>query len=91
MRFFDLLGLQHFAMYLLPGLVFIIIFGLFLGYSHFASDRAEESKKTIIYRFPGGFEDRNAPFPLAMALVIAGTVLWGLFYILGVGIFKVVI
>jgi hypothetical protein len=91
MRFFELLNILHVFMYLLPGLLFIIILGLLLGYSHFRSEDAEESKSRIIKRFPEGLQDRGAPFPLGMTLIIVGTVLWSIFYILGIGIYKVVI
>ncbi|MDZ7833490.1 MAG: hypothetical protein U5L07_17225 [Desulfobacterales bacterium] len=91
MRFFELLAHQHLFIYFFPALLFIIIFGLFLGYTHFFSDRSEERKKEIIHRFPEGFEDCNAPFPLGMTLTIIGTVVWAFFYILAIGVFKVAI
>lgn len=91
MRFFELLANQHLFIYIFPGLLFMIIFGLFLGYTHFYSRNSEERKNEVIHRFPEGIEGRNAPFPLAMTLTIIGTVVWGVFYILAIGIFKVVI
>jgi hypothetical protein len=72
-------------LYLFPTLIFIWIFGLTLAYSHLESDDAEERKQKITYRFPGDIEDRDAPFPLAMTLIIAGTVIWVFFYILMTG------
>ena len=91
MRFFELLNFQHVVMYAFPALVFMILFGLALGYRHFISETAEQRKKTVLYRFPENIEDRNAPFPLGLMLLIAGTVLWGFFYILCIGLFNVVI
>ena len=91
MRFFELLANQHLFIYIFSGILFMIIFGLFLGYTHFHSKESEKRKNEIIYRFPEGYEDRNAPFPLAMTLTIIGTVVWGFFYILAIGLFKVVI
>jgi hypothetical protein len=76
-------------MYLFPTLIFIVMFGLALAYSHLKSDDAEERKKKIIYRFPEGIEDRNAPFPLFMTLTIAGSVIWVFFYILVTGLLGV--
>jgi hypothetical protein len=67
----------------------MIIFGLALGYRHLQSQDAEERKKKIIYRFPEDIEDRDAPFPLAMILIIAGTLIWAFFYILGHGLLGV--
>lgn len=89
MRFFHLLNFQHIIAYVFPTLIFLVIFGLALGYRHLQSDHAEERKKKIIYRFPEGIEDRNAPFPLAMILIIAGTVAWVFFYILAHGLLGV--
>ena len=91
MRFYELLNFQHIMIYLFPTLVFIILLGLFLGRTHFITRHSERRKTEICYRFPDGIEDRDAPFPLAMVLVIAGTVLWGFFYILSIGIFEVII
>jgi hypothetical protein len=89
MRLFNLLNFQHIVMYLFPTLIFIVMFGLALAYSHLKSDDAEERKKKIIYRFPEGIEDRNAPFPLFMTLTIAGSVIWVFFYILVTGLLGV--
>ena len=83
MRHFNLLNFQHIVLYVLPTLIFVLIFGLALAYSHLKSKDAEERKQKIIYRFPEGIEDRDAPFPLSMMLIIAGTILWVFFYILG--------
>ncbi|MBW2406442.1 MAG: hypothetical protein JRF17_03665 [Deltaproteobacteria bacterium] len=85
MRHFNLLNFQHIILYVFPTLIFIVMFGLALAFSHLKSDDAEERKKKIIYRFPEEIEDRDAPFPLFMTLTIAGTVLWVFFYILGTG------
>ena len=91
MRFFELLNNQHILIYLFPSLLFIIVFGVALGFYHFYSADAEERKKKIIQRFPEGIEERNAPFPLVVTLIILGTVLWGFFYIMGIGLFKAAI
>ncbi|RTZ99404.1 MAG: hypothetical protein DSY90_01355 [Deltaproteobacteria bacterium] len=91
MRFYALLNFQHIMIYLFPTLVFIILLGLFLGQTHFITRHSERRKAEICYRFPDGIEDRDAPFPVAMALVIAGAVVWGFFYILSIGIFEVII
>lgn len=89
MRFYYLLNLQHIVIWLFPSLVFIILLGLFLGKNHFFTRHSEKRMTDITYRFPEEIDDRNAPFPLAMALVIIGTVLWGFFYILSIGLFGV--
>jgi hypothetical protein len=89
MRFFELLNFQHVMLAFLPTLVFIIVFALFLGYSRLRREDDEERQQHIIYRYPEQIEDREAPFPLAMTLVIVGTVLWGFFYILITGLLGV--
>jgi hypothetical protein len=76
-------------LYLFPTLIFIVMFGLALAFSHLKSDDAEERKKKIIYRFPEGIEDRDAPFPLAMMLIMAGVLIWVFFYILITGLLGV--
>lgn len=90
MRYFSLLNLEHILIYLFPTSVFILIFAAALGYRHFQG-KDDTRRNRIAYRYPEGIEDRNGPFPLAMALIIAGTVIWVLAYILGYGLFGVVI
>jgi hypothetical protein len=89
MRFFNLLNFQHVMGYIFSTLIFMLIFGLFLAYSHLKSDNAKERMKKIIYRFPEDIEDRDAPFPLAMMMTIAGAVIWVFFYILFTGLLGV--
>ena len=89
MRIFDLLNFQQVMGYVFLTLIFIVIFGLALAYSHLASDDAAEREQKIIYRFPEEIEDRDAPFPLAMMLIIAGTLIWLFFYILLTGLLGV--
>ncbi len=89
MRHFNMLNFQHIILYLFPTLIFMVIFGLALSFSHLRSKDSEERKKKIIYRFPEKIEDRNAPFPLSMLLIIAGTIIWVFFYILGTGLLGV--
>jgi hypothetical protein len=89
MRLFNLLNFQHIMLYLFPTLIFMLIFGLFLAYSHLESDDAKERMQKIIYRFPEDIEDRDAPFPLAMMMTIAGAVIWVFFYILFTGLLGV--
>lgn len=91
MRFFELLNNQHIFIYLFPGLLFVIFFGLYLGYTHFRSEGDEQRKADILHRFPEGFEDRDAPFPMGLALTIIGIVTWMIFYIFFIGINRVVI
>jgi len=89
MRFFHLLNFQHVMLYLFPALVFMVVFGVGLAYQHFRGKDAEDRKQRITYRFADGIEAREAPFPLIMILIIAGTVVWAFFYILLTGLLEV--
>lgn len=89
MRFFALFNFQHIMAYLFPTLVFMVVFGVGLAYAHLHSKDAEERKTKIIKRFAEGIEDRDAPYPLVMILIIAGAVIWGFFYILMHGLLGV--
>lgn len=89
MRFFELLNFQHVIAYLFVGLIFMVVFGVGLAYSHLHTKDAEDRKTRITGRFADGIEDRNAPFPLVMMLIIAGAVIWGFFYILMHGLLEV--
>ena len=91
MRFFNLLGFQYVMLIVFPTLIFIIIFSLFLGFSYFRRSDSKQRMETIIHKYPEGIEGKNAPFPVAMMLVIAGVVIWAFFYILMYGLLKVAI
>ena len=85
MRYFELLNLQHFILYLLPGVASIILFAMGLGFYYIRRPDSAERENRIIEEFPGGIQGRNAPFPLIVILVISGTVIWSLAYILLIG------
>jgi hypothetical protein len=89
MRLFALLNFQDVMAYLFPGLIFMVIFWVGLAYRHLHTRDSEAHKKTIIKRYADGIEDRDAPYPLFMMLIIAGAVVWGFFYILMHGLLGV--
>jgi hypothetical protein len=89
MRFFELLSLQDIILYFFPAVLAVFIVGLALGYVHFRTSRSEEKMQRVYYTFPEGIEDRQAPFPLSLILIIAGTVVWAFFYILVIGLWSV--
>jgi hypothetical protein len=89
MRYFEVLGMQHFVMYLFPAIAFIALFILGLGFYHINRRDSADRESRIIENYPGGIEGRNAPFPLVLYLIIAGTVVWVLAYILLIGYLKV--
>ena len=86
MRHFDLLNFQHILLWLIPTVLFIIVFAVGLGYMHLHGRDSEQRKSRIIYRYPGDIEDRDAPFPLVMMLIVAGTVAWVFFYMVFIGL-----
>ena len=89
MHYFELRNFQHFMLYLLPTLLFIVIFGIGLARMHFRHKDSDTDMQKIIHRYPGGFEERNAPFPLVLILIIAGTIIWGFLYIILYGVLEV--
>jgi len=89
MRFFNLLNLQHVFLYIFPTLVFIVLLGLALGYTHFSGKNTRDQKERIYREFPEGIEEKNEPFPLLLILIIIGTFIWGFCYILGHGLLGV--
>jgi hypothetical protein len=89
MRIFDILNIQHFVLYLFPALAFILIFAAGLGYTHVRHRTSAERLTRIIENYPGGIEGRNAPFPWVVTLIIAGTLVWSLLYIVLTGFLKV--
>ena len=89
MRYFEVLGIQHFFMYLFPAIATIVLFIIGLGFYHIQRKDSAERECRVIERFPGGIEGRNAPFPILAYLIIIGTIIWVLAYILLIGGLKV--
>ena len=89
MRYFELLGIQHFFMYLFPAIAFIALFIIGLGFYHFNRKDSADRESRIIERYPGGIEGRNAPVPLLLYLIVFGTIIWVLAYIVLIGMLEV--
>ncbi len=89
MRFFSLLNNQHVFLYIFPTLVFMVLLCLALGYTHFSRKNSEDRMIRIHRKYPEEIEERDAPFPLMLILIIVGTFIWGLCYILGHGLMGV--
>ena len=89
MRYFEVLGIQHFFMYLFPAIAFIALFIIGLGFYHIHRRDSAEREAGIIERYPGGIEGRNAPFPIVLYLIIAGTIIWVMAYIILIGVLGV--
>lgn len=89
MRLFALLNFQHVMAYLFCGLLFMVLFGLGLAYSHLHTPDDQKRMRAVVHRYREGIQSRNAPFPLVMILIIVGTVTWGFVYILMHGLLGV--
>ncbi|CAB5088503.1 hypothetical protein D3OALGA1CA_1128 [Olavius algarvensis associated proteobacterium Delta 3] len=89
MRLFHLINLEHVFLYVFPTLVFIVVFWVFLRFSHFHNADSEERTYKTVNRFPEELADREAPFPLGITLTVIGTVLWVFFYILWHGVMEI--
>ena len=89
MRFFQLKNLQDVMLYLFPTLVFLLVFGAGLAYSYFRTRNSREQEEEVVEVYPEGFSTRNAPFPLVLALTIAGSIIWAFLYILFTGLLGV--
>ena len=89
MRYFEVLGIQHFFMYLFPAIASIVLFIIGLGFYHIHRKDSAERQTRIIERYPGGIEGRNAPIPILAYLTVFGTIIWVLAYILLIGLLKV--
>jgi hypothetical protein len=86
LRFFNHLNIQHLVLAVFPALVCVAFVGIALSFSHFRGKDSQERRIRVTGTYPDGIEERNAPFPLFLFLVILGTVLWGIGYILMVGL-----
>lgn len=91
MRFFELLAIQHVAALIICAVIFLILFGVALAFMPMSGSRARALKINVIQTFSDGIKKGDGPFPLIMTLIIAGVVLWALFYILFYGFSEVLL
>lgn len=89
MRYFELLNLRHFYLYLFPALATIVLFAAGLGLYYLRREDSAERENRIIEEYPGGIQGRDAPFPFVLLLIIVGTVIWSLAYIFFIGLLGV--
>lgn len=89
MHYFELRNFQHFILWLFPTLLFVVVFAIGLSRMHFRQKDSDTQMEKIEHSYPGGIEERNAPFPLVLTLILFGTVLWGFLYIILYGILEV--
>jgi hypothetical protein len=86
MYFDSIYNVQSIALYAFPAAVFMVVFFVGLGYHHFRTRDADKRMTEIERGYPDGIEERNAPYPLVLILIIAGTVLWAVFYVMAYGL-----
>ncbi len=91
MRFFELLNTQHVAALVLIAIIFLILFGVALSMLPMSGPRERALNINAIQHFADGIEKGDGPFPLIIALIIGGTILWALFYILFYGFTEVIL
>ncbi len=85
MRFFELVGIRDVVLFVLPTLIFIILFILAMSRARFHRKDSEERERTVVHQYPEGIEARNSPFPLVLILLVVGFLLWAFFYVIGIG------
>lgn len=91
MRFFALLNFQHVAALIIIGIIFLILFTVGLGLIPMSGARSKAFHVKAVQSFADGIQKGNGPFPLIIALLIAGTILWAVFYILYYGFSEVLL
>lgn len=91
MRFFELLNTQQVAALIIITLIFLILFGVALSVLPLSGPKDRASNIKAIQHFADGIEKGDGPFPLFISLLIGGTILWALFYILFYGFSEVLL
>ena len=71
--------------------IFAILFGVTLWVLPMFGPKSRVSNIKTIQQFADGIEKADGPFPMIMALIIGGTVLWGIYYILFYGLSEVIL
>lgn len=89
MHYFELRNIQHFVLYLLPAVLGVLIFAIGLARIHFRHEDDDARMQHVHTTYAGGIEERNAPFPLVLILIIGGTIVWGILYIIFYGVLGV--
>jgi hypothetical protein len=84
MRFFELLNFQHMMGSILVPLIFMVLFGIGLSLMPLVNSK-EKREPAEVHEFNDNIREGDGPFPMIMALIIAGTLLWALFYTLWYG------
>ena len=91
MRFFELLNTQHVLALSILTIIFLILFGVALSVLPLSGNKDRALNIKAIQHFADGIEKGDGPFPLIIALLIGGTVLWAFYYILFYGFSEVLL
>jgi hypothetical protein len=91
MRFFELLNTQQVLALTILAVIFAILFGVTLWVLPMSGPKARVSNIKVVQQFADSIEKADGPFPMIMALIIGGTVLWVLYYILFYGLSEVIL
>mgnify|MGYP000408635233 CR=1 FL=1 len=67
----------------------VIIFAIGLARVHFRHRDDDARMRRVHTTYVGGIEERNAPFPLVLVLIIGGAVIWMILYIIFYGVLGV--
>ena len=85
MRFFELLNFQHLMGSLLIPLIFLVLFGIGLSFLPLINSKEKKDAVGEAHEFNDNISEGNGPFPMIVALILVGTILWALFYTLWYG------
>jgi ABC-type methionine transport system permease subunit len=91
MRFFELLNTQQVLALTLLTVIFAILFGVTLWVLPMSGPKSRVADNKAVQQFADGIEKANGPFPMIIALIIGGTVLWAIYYILFYGLSEVIL
>ena len=91
MRFFELLNTQQVLALTILAVIFAILFGVTLWVLPMSGPKSRVSNIKVVQHFADGVEKGDGPFPMIMALLILGVVLWAIYYILFYGLSEVIL
>lgn len=91
MRFFELLNTQQVLALTILAVIFAILFGVTLWVLPMSGPKSRVSNIKVVQHFADGVEKGDGPFPMIMALLIVGVVLWAIYYILFYGLSEVIL
>ncbi|ACN14617.1 hypothetical protein HRM2_15080 [Desulforapulum autotrophicum HRM2] len=91
MRFFELLNTQHVLALIILTLIFAVLFAVTLWVLPMFGPRSRVSNLKAVQLFADGIEKADGPFPMIIALIVGGIVLWTIYYILFYGLTEVIL